>query len=285
MADLKRSIINNNASLNGEEIKNNNLKNECDPSKRTRRRVLMRVAYDGTAYHGFQIQPEETTIEGELNRALSNVLGEDIEIIGASRTDAGVHALGNVAVFDTYSTIPAEKFPYAVNPVLPDDIIIQSSEECAPNFHPRKCDCRKTYEYTILNRDLPLPNYRNYTYHVYKKLDVDRMNRAAAFLRGRHDFKAMCSANTVTKTTVRTIYKASVTQEKLFEGGRLIKLSITGNGFLYNMVRIVTGTLIQAGTGAIRPEDIPAIIISKDRTKAGPTVPPQGLLLKEIIYK
>ena len=142
------------------------------------RRILLRVAYDGTNYHGWQLQPNAATIEGELNRALCALTGEEIVVTGASRTDAGVHALGNVAVFDTTSRIPAEKFSYALNQRLPEDIVIQSSKQVADDFHPRHCDCRKTYEYDILNRTFPLPAYRNTAYFLYGTLDIEAMRRA-----------------------------------------------------------------------------------------------------------
>ncbi|MCR5586700.1 MAG: tRNA pseudouridine(38-40) synthase TruA [Lachnospiraceae bacterium] len=249
------------------------------------RRILLRVSYDGTNYHGFQEQPNAVTIEGELNKALSDLNQTEIHVIGASRTDAGVHAYDNVAVFDTELRMSAEKFVPALNTRLPDDIVIQSSEECESDFHPRKCDCKKTYEYRILARKVPLPEYRNNAYFFYRPLDIKAMERAAIFFKGRHDFNAFCSAKTVTKTTIRTIYNVAIREEKIKEGGRLITISITGNGFLYNMVRIIAGTLLQVGIGAIKPTDIPKIIMSKERENAGPTAPPQGLKLKKIEFK
>ena len=159
----------------------------------TTRRILLRVAYDGTNYHGWQVQPNAKTIEGELNRVLTQLTGEKIQVTGASRTDAGVHALGNVAVFDTASKIPAEKFSYALNQRLPEDIVIQSSLQVADDFHPRHCDCCKTYEYDILNRTFPLPAYRNTAYFLYGDLDLDAMRRACQAFPGEHDFASFCA--------------------------------------------------------------------------------------------
>ena len=251
------------------------------------KRIKLTVAYDGTNYHGWQVQPNADTIEGELNKAISELTGEQIEVIGASRTDAGVHALGNVAVFDTESRIPGEKFSYALNQRLPEDIIIQKSEEVEKDFHPRYQDCRKTYEYTILNRKFPLPEYRNTAHFDYGNLDIEAMKKACKAFIGEHDFAGFCSAGAQVKTTVRTIYSLEV--ECLELGGvqetnRLIKIRVNGNGFLYNMVRIIVGTLLEVGKGNIAPEQMEDIIKSTDRKEAGPTAPAKGLKLVEIRY-
>ena len=174
------------------------------------KRIKLTVAYDGTNYHGWQVQPNADTIEGELNKAISELTREQIEVIGASRTDAGVHALGNVAVFDTESRIPGEKFSYALNQRLPEDIIIQKSEEVDRDFHPRYQECRKTYEYTILNRRFPLPEYRNTAHFDYGNLDIEAMKKACKAFIGEHDFAGFCSAGAQVKTTVRTIYSLEV---------------------------------------------------------------------------
>ena len=218
-----------------------------------------------------------------LNKSISELTGEDIQVIGASRTDAGVHALGNVAVFDTESRIPGEKFSYALNQRLPEDVIIQRSEEVASDFHPRHCDCRKTYEYTILNRDFPLPEYRNTAHFCYGNLDIDAMNRACGSFIGEHDFAGFCSAGAQVKTTVRTIYSLEVKEEKL-RSGRLVRIIVQGNGFLYNMVRIISGTLLEVGRGMRSADEIADVIASKDRSKAGATAPAKGLKLVEIEY-
>lgn len=316
------------------------------------RRILLRVAYDGTNYHGWQLQPNAATIEGELNRALCALTGEEIVVTGASRTDAGVHALGNVAVFDTTSRIPAEKFSYALNQRLPEDIVIQSSKQVADDFHPRHCDCRKTYEYDILNRTFPLPAYRNTAYFLYGTLNIEAMRRACQAFLGEHDFASFCAAGAQVQTTVRTIYSLEVECRPLTEAGtpvppasgeavnaadgkhgeqvqqaqsasgemlnaaagesdeqvqqaqpesgetaipaagganagsadQLLTIRVKGNGFLYNMVRIIAGTLVEVGRGHIKPEEVAGIIAAKDRAKAGPTAPARGLRLVEIEY-
>lgn len=239
-----------------------------------KKRVRLIVAYDGTNYHGWQVQPGVITIESELNRCLSALLQEEIQVIGASRTDSGVHALGNVAVFDTSARMPAEKISYALNQRLPEDIRIQKSEEVALDWHPRHCDSRKTYEYRIYRGEFPMPVKRLYALHTYHKLDVERMQEAASYLEGEHDFKSFCQTGAQVESTVRTIYKAEVVED----GAELI-IRVCGNGFLYNMVRIIVGTLLEVGQGKRKPEDMERIIEEKDRAAAGPTAPAHGLLL------
>ena len=244
------------------------------------KRIKLTVSYDGTNYHGWQIQPKEITVEKVLNDTLSQLLKEEITVIGASRTDAGVHAMGNVAVFDTETTIPPEKIALALNTKLPKDIRIQKSEEVDRTFHPRHCNSKKTYEYWILNRNMELPTERLYTYYYYKQLDIEAMNQAAQYFLGEHDFKSFCSARTDVESTVRTIYDLNVRKE-----GEIIKISVTGSGFLYKIVRIISGTLVQVGLHKYAPESIEKIIEAKDRTKAGPSAPPQGLRLMKIEYE
>lgn len=238
------------------------------------KRVMLTVAYDGTNYHGWQMQPNGVTIEEMLNGALSALLKEEIKVIGASRTDTGVHSLGSIAVFDTAARMPAERLPYALNQRLPEDIRVQCAKEVAPDFHPRRCDSRKTYEYRILNREFPLPTQRLYAYFTYVPLDISRMQCAAGYLVGRHDFKSFCSAGSSAETTVRTIQDLQVERQ-----GDVIVIRITGDGFLYNMVRIIAGTLMEAGRGQIRPEEVADILKACDRAKAGPTAPACGLTL------
>jgi tRNA pseudouridine38-40 synthase len=240
------------------------------------KRVMLVVAYDGTNYHGWQLQPNVVTIESVLNNALGSLFNEDIRVIGASRTDTGVHAIGNIAVFDTEARIPAEKVAYALNQRLPEDIRIQASIEVASDFHPRHQDSQKTYVYKILNSQFPLPTERLYSYFTYVPLDIELMQRAADYLVGEHDFKSFCSVNTVAETTVRTIYGISVTRD-----GDMISIKVTGSGFLYNMVRIIAGTLMEVGKGKLSPDKIPEILAYLDRTKAGPTAPACGLTLYE----
>lgn len=238
------------------------------------KRVMLTVAYDGTNYHGWQLQPNVTTIESVLNETLSSLLKEDIRVIGASRTDTGVHALGNIAVFDTQTRIPAEKISYALNQRLPQDIRIQASREVPQDFHPRRQNSRKTYEYRIFNSEFPMPIYRLYAHFTYVPLDVVLMQKAADYLVGEHDFKSFCSVNTTAETTVRTIY--DITVEK---SGELINIQVTGSGFLYNMVRIIAGTLMEVGRGNLAPEGMKEILKARDRAKAGPTAPACGLTL------
>ncbi len=236
------------------------------------KRVMLTVAYDGTAYSGYQIQENAPTIEGELHRALGALLEEDVKITGGSRTDAGVHALCNVAVFDTQARMPAEKMAYALNRYLPDDIRVRKSCAVAADFHPRHCDSRKTYEYRIMNTEFPVPTKRLYSHFTYVPLDADRMREAAGYFVGEHDFKSFCSAGSQVKSTVRRIYALEVRQE-----GEEIILRVTGNGFLYNMVRILAGTLMETGRGAWEPAYMADILAAKDRKAAGPTAPACGL--------
>jgi len=243
-------------------------------------RVKMVVAYDGTNYSGWQIQPNGVTIEQKLNEALQALLGEDIRVTGASRTDAGVHSLGNVCIFDTDTRMPAEKISYALNQRLPEDTVVQDSCEVPDTFHPRFSRSRKTYEYRILNRRFRMPTRRLDTYFYHYPLDVEKMQEAADYLVGEHDFKSFCSVNTAVEDTTRTIYSCELEQQ-----GDLLTIRVTGSGFLYNMVRIIAGTLFDVGIGKIAPEDIPAILEKKDRKAAGPTAPAHGLTMIGLEYE
>ena len=240
---------------------------------------MLTVAYDGTNYHGWQYQNNGKTIEGELNKALSSLLQKNIEVIGASRTDAGVHAMCNAAVFDTNAGIPAEKYSYALNQMLPDDIRIRKSQEVPIDFHPRKTDTVKTYEYRIDCEEFADPLKTRYAYFTYVPLDASKMQEAALHLIGTHDFKSFCSVNTTATTTVRTIYDIQVIGDDVD-----IIIRITGNGFLYNMVRIIVGTLMDVGRGKYEPSRVKDILEATDRTCAGPTVPACGLMLKELRF-
>ncbi len=244
------------------------------------KRIGMVVAYDGTNYCGWQIQPNGITIQGVLNKCLSELLGEKIEVMGASRTDAGVHALGNVCVFDTNTRIPGEKISFALNQSLPEDIRIQLSEEVEPDFHPRYTDSEKTYEYRILNRTFPVPTERLYSYFYHYKLDVNMMREATSFLIGRHDFASFCGSGAQVRSTIRTITSATVERD-----GDIITIRISGTGFLYNMVRIIAGTLIEIGNGQYPPERMKSIVEACDRAAAGPTAPACGLTLIGIRYE
>lgn len=244
------------------------------------RRMRLTVAYDGTDYCGWQVQPNGITVEEVLNKAVSKLTGEDIHVIGASRTDSGVHALGNVAVFDTRSSIPPERMAYALNQRLPEDIVIVKSEEVPAEWHPRyRDDITKTYKYHIYNARVPDPLKRRTCAFVSFPMDIEKMRAGAAYLVGEHDFVSFCNVRTNVEDTVRTVNRIAIWQD-----GAEIVMEIEGNGFLYNMVRIIAGTLIRVGRGFYEPEKVKEILETKKRTEAGITAPPQGLVLKEIRY-
>ena len=246
------------------------------------KRILLTIAYDGTRYSGWQKQQSSQvcTVEGELEKGLKLLFrAPDLTCIGASRTDRGVHALGQRATIDVDTTIPVEKIPIASRSFLPDDIAVVRAEEVADGFHPRYDCVKKTYEYRIWNGKMKNPKERLYSTFVYGCLDLEKMNRAAKNFIGTYDFAAFCAAGSSVISTVRTIFDCSVKQE-----GAIIKIIVTGDGFLYNMVRIMAGTLIKVGQGKIKPDEIIEIIESKKRERAGVTAEPQGLTLQEIYY-
>ena len=246
-------------------------------------RILMTIAYDGTNFSGWQKQklPEVRTVEGELEKALRKLFRDPVlECIGASSTDAGVHALGQRAVVDVETTIPAEKIPLAVRAFLPEDIAVTKAEEVPPEFHPRFDCVKKTYEYRFWNAPAKNPKERLYSAHQAKPLDVEQMNRAASAFIGRHDFAAFCAVGSSVSSTVRTIFDCHAERE-----GDVVKIFVTGDGFLYNMVRIIAGTLMAVGLGKLLPETLPGIIEGGDRRQAGQTAEPQGLTLLEIYYE
>ena len=244
------------------------------------RRVRLFVAYDGTDYCGWQVQPNGITVEEVLNRELFRLTGEDIHIIGASRTDSGVHALMNVAVFYTASSIPPDRMAYALKQRIPEYIDITKSDEVGADWHPRYQDnVRKTYEYHIYNAPVLNPLKRKYSAFVSFPMDVEKMRRGAAYLVGEHDFVSFCNVRTNVSDTVRTVEDVTVTED-----GADIVIRITGNGFLYNMVRIIAGTLIRVGRGFYEPEKVREILEEKKRTAAGVTAPACGLVLVEIEY-
>ena len=242
-------------------------------------RVKLTVAYDGTNYCGWQIQPNGVTIEQKLNEAASALFGETIKVTGASRTDAGVHSLGNVCIFDVNTRMPAEKISYALNQRLPDDIVVIDSAEVPEEFHPRFSKSRKTYEYRILNRRFPDPTRRLDTYFFHYPLDVEKMKEATSYLIGRHDFASFCGSGAQVKTTIRTI-----TSMDVWRDGDMVTIRVSGTGFLYNMVRIISGTLIEIGNGQYPPERMDKILKACDRAAAGPTAPAQGLTLMGIEF-
>ena len=245
------------------------------------KRIRIFVAYDGTNYCGWQVQPNGVTIEEKLNKSLIRLTGEEIRIIGASRTDSGVHALGNVAVFDTESSIPPERFAYALNQRLPEDIVVVRSDEVPADWHPRYQDnISKTYEYHIYNAQMPNPLKTRYCTFVSFPLDIGAMREGAKYLIGAHDFVSFCNVRTDVEDTVRTIYSLDI-----LPVGDEITIRIQGNGFLYNMVRIIVGTLVRVGRGFYTPEQVQEILEAKNRKAAGVTAPPQGLFLVGIEYE
>ena len=241
------------------------------------KRILLVVAYDGTDYHGWQAQDGKKTIEGELNNAIEKLTGNKTEVIGASRTDAGVHGLCNLAVFDTDMNIEPSNISRALNSILPNDIVVRRSLEVDADFHPRKRKTSKTYRYRIDNEPYPDPLKTRYAWFVSYDLDVDKMRQAAGCLIGEHDFSSFCAAGSTAQTHVRSVDSIEIGQN-----GPDICIDVTGGGFLYNMVRIIAGTLVDVGRGRIEPENVKDILESKDRTKAGLTAPPQGLTLINI---
>ncbi len=241
------------------------------------RRILLKVAYDGTAFHGWAFQEGVRTVCGTLLEGIEDLTGERVELEGASRTDAGVHALMNIAVFDTGSTIPPDKFYAALNTRLPEDVRITGSQEVEGDFSIRKAGTEKTYCYTILNSEHEDPTRRLYSYYVNHKLDESLMSEASKCLVGKHDFRSFCSVHTQALTTVREITGISVKR-----AGDVITVTVSGMGFLYNMVRIIAGTLIEVGKGRFSPDDVSVMLNACDRLSAGPTAPPQGLCLMEI---
>ena len=243
------------------------------------RNVKLTIEYDGSNYCGWQKQNNEKTIQEEIEKAIYKAVGEVVEVIGSSRTDAGVHARKMVANFKTNATIPFDKFKYAINDKLPDDIAIIESEEVSEDFHARYDSKGKTYCYSIINRQQKPAIGRNYVYHFKWDLDIEKMREACKYFIGKHDFKAFRSLGSSVKTTERTIKELYIESE-----GEKINIFITADGFLYNMVRIIVGTLLKVGRGKIPVEDIEKIILLGDRKKAGPCVPAQGLILEKVYY-
>lgn len=242
-------------------------------------RYLMTIQYDGTAYHGWQVQPNAVTVQPTVQDALQKVLQFRPNVTGCSRTDSGVHANKYCFHFDCDGKIPPSAMIKAVNANLPPDIAAYDCKAVADDFHARYSVKKKQYVYRIYNGRYRNPFYNNYALYVNMPLDEHIMNRAAAEFCGRHDFTAFCSAGASTVDNTRTVFEANVVRN-----GDLIEFTVTANGFLYNMVRIMTGTLIFVSMGKIAADDIADIINSGDRTRAGITVAPQGLYLNDVIY-
>lgn len=242
-------------------------------------RVKLIIEYNGENYCGWQRQINAVSIQQMLEEALQKLAGVETAVTGAGRTDAGVHALGQAAHFDTDSTIPADKFSYALNLLLPRDIRVKESSEVDESFHARFSAQAKQYRYTIYNHEHASALYHNISMHVRPKLDTGAMKRAANIFFGTHDFKAFKASGSDVKDTVRTIYHITIAHDEPF-----IYLDITGSGFLYNMVRIIAGTLIEAGKGRMTCEEIKQILEGKDRIYAGPTASSRGLMLMKVYY-
>ncbi|WP_032120429.1 tRNA pseudouridine(38-40) synthase TruA [Clostridium amazonitimonense] len=241
--------------------------------------IKLVIEYDGYNYNGWQRQKNAITIQEKIEESIFKATGEEVSITGCSRTDTGVHARAFVANFYTSTTIPPEKIKYALNSKLPKDIVILNSKEVKADFHARYNCVEKTYSYTILNRDNPSALYRNYIYHVREKLDLNLMKEACNYFKGTHDFTAFKSTGSSVKTSTRTIKNM-----ELHKDNDYIKIYVTADGFLYNMVRIIVGTLIEVGKGKLEPKSIANIIESRDRTKSGKVVPAAGLCLEKVLY-
>ncbi len=244
------------------------------------KRFKMIVAYDGTHYNGFAKQPMGVTIQGTLNEAIAKIVQHEVYTLGAGRTDRGVHAKGQCCTFDSDTLIPAERLAKAINSRLPEDITVKSVEEVSHTFHPRFGAKRKTYRYQILNAKIRDPFLYKYALLYPYNIDIELMRQAANEIVGTHDFACFCSAGSTVKDTVRTVYSIDIRKEE-----DLVTLDICGNGFLYNMVRIIVGTLLYVNEGKLAASDIRPIIESTDRTLAGPTAPAHGLTMLNIEYQ
>lgn len=242
-------------------------------------RIRLTLQYDGSAYHGFQKQKNAFTVQECLENAISKITGERVAIVCAGRTDAGVHALGQVAAFDSEATIPGERWKMAINTYLPDDIQVLHSSLAPADFNPRFQALSKQYTYLIYRRDKGRVIFRNYAFCTRVPLKLEAMQEAASLIVGRHNFKAFCASGSSAKTFERFLMKC-VVEEK----GPFIALKVEADGFLYNMVRIIMGTLMEVGLGKYPAERIEEILLSQDRILAGPTAPPQGLYLRRVIY-
>ena len=245
------------------------------------KRILFTIAYDGSDFFGWQKQPDEKirTVQGEFEKALGRFFKKEVECIGASRTDRGVHALGQRAVIDIDTTVPTEKFPLALHSFLPEDISVVKAEDVSEEFHPRYDCVKKTYQYKIYNGKYRNPICRKYSEYCHVNLDENKMNEVSKAFIGTHDFKAFAASGNSSKTTVRTIFDIDVKRE-----GEFVVITVTGDGFLYNMIRIMAGTLMLTGTEKLDFDGLSKIIESRDRTKAGKTAGPNGLTLMEINY-
>ena len=244
------------------------------------RNIALRLSYDGTSYHGWQVQKSEVSVAETLETALTKICGHPVKTVGCGRTDAGVHALRYCANFRTDSTIPIGRFPLAVNSRLPADIAVTDAVEAPEDFNAIGSCIKKEYIYKILNRNIRDPFLKNRVCFYPQHLDLERMQAAARAFEGRHDFRAVRSLGTETKTTVRTVHWCRAEKD-----GDLITVSICADGFLYNMCRAMVGTMVYASYGKLEPENTPALLAAGDRRLTGPTMPPQGLYLNRIWYE
>lgn len=247
--------------------------------------IKLVIEYDGLNFQGWQKQPKKLNIQGRIEKAIFDITGEEVELIGAGRTDANVHALGQVANFHTKSDFPVEKYSVALNAKLKNKIVIKSAEIVPDSFHSRYNAKSRTYRYVINNSDTESALKSSYEYFYYSPLDIDKMKEAVKYFIGQHDFSGFRSSGTSSKNSVREILKAEV-KEVIDEDDKRkrIYIEITGTGFLYNMVRIIAGTILEVGLGKILVQDIPKIIQSKERTRAGDTLPAKGLFLLNVEY-
>lgn len=243
------------------------------------RNIKLTIEYDGTDFCGWQMQPSQRTVQGEIEKAIKIMSGEEIIIFGAGRTDAGVHANGQVANFHIDSHIHSHRFAAAINSLLPKDIVIKESTEVDDCFHSRYSSIGKEYKYIIYNDRIRSSLLRNYTYYINYHLDVEKMYRASRKLVGAHDFKSFMSSGGSVKNTMRIIHSLNIISQK-----NIIEITIKGNGFLYNMARIIVGTLVDIGRGRIQEEELDNILHYKNRQKAGHTAVAKGLYLKKVFY-
>ncbi|ARU61096.1 tRNA pseudouridine(38-40) synthase TruA [Tumebacillus avium] len=243
------------------------------------RNIKLTISYDGTDFHGFQTQPNLRTVQGMLQARLEEVVGHPVSIIGSGRTDAGVHARAQIVNFHTSSRVPVEKWPIVCNVKLPNDLVVQDAAEVPEDWHARFSARGKVYRYLLDRNAFPDVFTRKYAYHYPYPICVERMIEAATHLVGRHDFTSFCAANTPVEDKVRTLHAVDLREE-----GHLLSVTCRGEGFLYNMVRIIAGTLIDVGRGKIEPGEIPDILLARDRKMAGVTAPAHGLTMWQVLY-
>lgn len=242
--------------------------------------IKLTIEYEGTNYSGWQKQKNAKTVQNEIEKAIKKTIGEKIDLIGSSRTDKKVHALGQVANFKTNTKMPGERYKYALKEHLPEDITIRNSEEVDLNFHARFDATKKIYKYIVYNGKLPRALYKRFSYHCPYYLDIEAMKLASVYFIGTHDFESFKTKESVPFTTIKTIYNIDISKKE-----DIIVFTIEGKSFLHNMIRIIVGTLLFVGRGKISKEEIPKIIGAKTREKAGPTAPAQGLYLKKVFYR